>query len=121
MNQGDLLLTANLVKEIEPSVPGPWLMMVGKHGRRFVDESAPYGVVTPLALKHGPSWVILDDRLVRSAKPDPASAWGAGTWTADSLTARHRGRTGPPGRHHRRTRGGSRAAGAGPGGRGTAL
>jgi fumarate reductase flavoprotein subunit len=84
INHGDLLLTAGLVKEIEPFVP-PWLMMVGKHGRRFVDESAPYGVVTPLALKHGPCWVILDDRLVRSAKPDPASVWGAGTWTADNL------------------------------------
>jgi fumarate reductase flavoprotein subunit len=84
INHGDLLLTAGLVKEIEPFTP-PWLMMVGQHGHRFVDESAPYGVVTPLALKHGPCWVILDDRLVRSAKPDSASAWGAGTWAADIL------------------------------------
>jgi fumarate reductase flavoprotein subunit len=84
INHGDLLLSAGLVKEIEPFVP-PWLMMVGKHGHRFVDESAPYGVVTPLALKHGPCWVILDDHILRSAKPDPASVWGAGTWTADNL------------------------------------
>jgi fumarate reductase flavoprotein subunit len=84
VNHGDLLLTSGLVKEIEPYVP-PWLMMVGRHGRRFVDESAPYGVVTPLALKHGPCWVILDDRMLRSAKADPASAWGVGTWTADNL------------------------------------
>lgn len=83
-NHGDLLLTAGVVREIEPFVPA-WLMMVGQHGRRFVDESAPYAVVTPLALKHGPCWVILDDRLLRSAKADPASAWGAGTWTAGNL------------------------------------
>jgi fumarate reductase flavoprotein subunit len=83
-NHGDLLLTAGLVREIEPYVPA-WLMMVGQHGRRFVDESAPYAVVTPLALKYGPCWVILDDRLLRSAKADPNSAWGAGTWTAGNL------------------------------------
>jgi fumarate reductase flavoprotein subunit len=83
-NHGELLLTAGLVKEIEPFVP-PWLMIVGKHGHRFVDESAPYGVVTPLAVKHSPCWVILDGRQLQAAKPDPASAWGAGTWTADNL------------------------------------
>ena len=84
VNHGDLLLTSGLVREIEPYVP-PWLMMVGQHGRRFVDESAPYAVVTPLALKHGPCWVILDDRLLRAAKADPDSAWGAGTWTVGNL------------------------------------
>ncbi|WP_326635253.1 FAD-dependent oxidoreductase [Streptosporangium sp. NBC_01755] len=84
VNHGDLLLTAGFVRDIEPFVP-PWLLMVGRHGRRFVDESAPYAVVTPLALEHGPCWVVLDDRMLRSAKADPASAWGAGTWTADTL------------------------------------
>jgi fumarate reductase flavoprotein subunit len=84
INHGDLLVTSGLVKDIEPYPPG-WLVIVGRDGRRFVDESAPYGVVTPLALKHGPCWVILDDRLVRSAKADPHSAWGSGTWTTDTL------------------------------------
>jgi fumarate reductase flavoprotein subunit len=83
-NHGDLLVTSGLVKEIEPYPPA-WLVMVGKDGRRFVDESGPYGVVTPLALKHSPAWVILDDHLARSAKADPGSAWGSGTWTADTL------------------------------------
>jgi fumarate reductase flavoprotein subunit len=83
-NHGDLLLTAGLVTEIEPFVP-PWLMIVGRDGRRFVDESAPYPVLTPLGLRNGPCWVILDDQQVRSAKPNPTSAWGAGTWTADTL------------------------------------
>jgi fumarate reductase flavoprotein subunit len=87
-NHGDLLLTAGLVKEIEPFAP-PWLMMVGGDGRRFVDESAPYAVLTPRAIDHGPCWVILDDPMVRSARPDPAraAAWGSGTWTADTLLA----------------------------------
>ena len=84
VNHGDLLCTSGLVQEIEPYPPA-WLVIVGRDGRRFVDESGPYGVVTPLALKHSPAWVILDDQMVRSAKADPHSAWGSGTWTADTL------------------------------------
>jgi fumarate reductase flavoprotein subunit len=87
-NCGDILMASGLVKEIEP-FPPPWLMIVGGDGRRFVAESAPYAVVTPLALEHGPCWVILDDSIVRSAKADPnqTSTWGSGSWTADTLLA----------------------------------
>jgi fumarate reductase flavoprotein subunit len=86
VNRGDVLLTAGLVREIEPFTP-PWLMMVGQDGRRFVDETAPYAVVTPLAIQHGPCWVILDDPMIRAAKASQASVWGSGTWTADTLLA----------------------------------
>ncbi|BCO60186.1 MULTISPECIES: FAD-dependent oxidoreductase [Mycobacterium avium complex (MAC)] len=86
INHGEVLLTSGLVHEIEPFTP-PWLMMVGGDGRRFIDESAPYAVLAPLAIAHGPCWVILDDALVRSAKPNPSATWGAGTWTADILLA----------------------------------
>jgi fumarate reductase flavoprotein subunit len=84
VNHGDLLFTSGLVREIEPYPPA-WLVIIGRDGRRFVDESGPYGVITPLALKHSPAHVILDDQLVRSAKADPHSAWGSGAWTAGTL------------------------------------
>lgn len=86
LNHSDVLMASGLVKEIEPYPPG-WLLIVGADGRRFVAESAPYAVVTPLALEHGPCWVILDDVMVRSARPQAAAAWGSGTWTADTLLA----------------------------------
>jgi fumarate reductase flavoprotein subunit len=81
---GEILLSSGLVREIEPFPPA-WLMIVGRDGRRFIDEGAPYGVLTPLAVRHGPCWVVLDDRMLRSAEADRGSAWGAGTWTAGNL------------------------------------
>lgn len=80
---GDLLLTAALTSDLEPYPPG-WLLLVDTHGRRFVDEAAPYAVLVPLAEAHGPVHVILDDRALRESRGS-VGPWGAGTWTADVL------------------------------------
>ncbi len=80
---GDLLLTAGLITDVEPYPPS-WLVMVDSDGRRFVDEGAPYAVITPLALTRGPVWVVLDDEMLRTATGTPGP-WGAGTWTSDVL------------------------------------
>lgn len=83
-DHGDVLLTAGLVREVEPYPPA-WLLMVGRDGRRYVDEGAPYALTTPLTVAHGPAWVIVDDRQLRTAAPPAHAAWGVGTWTADVL------------------------------------
>lgn len=84
IGHGDVLLTAGLIREVEPYPPA-WLLMVGRHGRRFVDEGAPYAVTAPLSVKNGPCWVILDDIRLRTAAPPSHVAWGVGTWCADVL------------------------------------
>ena len=85
-NRGDLLLSSGLVRDIEPYLPG-WLVFVDQQGRRFVDELAPYGVITPLTVARGGScWVIFDDDALKTAAPRADSAWGAGTWNTDTLS-----------------------------------
>lgn len=84
-NHGDILLSAGLVHEMEPRIPG-WLVLVNQEGRRFVDELAPYNVVTPLTMASGGScWAVFDDDALRNARGVSAGAWGAGTWTTETL------------------------------------
>jgi len=84
-NRGDLLLSSGLVRDIEPYPPG-WLVFVDGQGRRYVNELAPYTVITPLTIAHGGAgWVLFDDVACRAARPRPDSAWGAGTWTTETL------------------------------------
>lgn len=86
-NHGVALLSADLVPDIEPFTPG-WLLFVDPAGERYVNELAPYMVLTPLTIARGGfCWVVFDDEACRSAAPPPASAWGAGTWVADTLLA----------------------------------
>jgi fumarate reductase flavoprotein subunit len=86
-NHGELLLTPGFNRDLEPFVPG-WLMYVTEEGRRFVSETAPHTVVTPLALTHGDTcWVVLDDAACRSAAAPADARWGAGSWVADTLLA----------------------------------
>jgi fumarate reductase flavoprotein subunit len=85
-NHGDLLLTGGLINQLEPRVPG-WLVFVNQQGRRFVNELAPYHVITPLTIANGGScWAVFDDDACRNARAT-SDAWGAGTWTADTLLA----------------------------------
>ncbi|MDT5058871.1 MAG: fumarate reductase flavoprotein subunit [Mycobacterium sp.] len=86
-NHGDLLLSAGLIDQLEPQIPG-WLVLVNQEGRRFVDELAPYNVITPLTMANGGScWAVFDDDACRTAGGVRAGSWGAGTWTADMLAA----------------------------------
>jgi succinate dehydrogenase/fumarate reductase flavoprotein subunit len=47
---------------------------------------APYTVLTPVTISHGGScWVVFDDEALRNARGNPGGAWGAGTWSTDTL------------------------------------
>ena len=84
-NHGDVLLTAGVTKDLEPYPPG-WLVYVNRDGRRFVDESASYTVMTGLFREQGGSaWCIFDEASRRDAKADPSSPFGAGTWVAETI------------------------------------
>jgi fumarate reductase flavoprotein subunit len=84
-NHGDVLLTAGVTKDLEPYPPG-WLVYVDRHGRRFVDESASYAVMTRLFRDHGGSaWCVFDEASRLDARADPSSQFGAGTWVADTI------------------------------------
>ena len=86
-NHGVVLLSPGIVSDIEPFLPG-WLVFVDASGQRYINEMAPYSVVTPITLARGGTcWVLIDDEAVRAAKPEATSAWGAGTWVADTLLA----------------------------------
>jgi fumarate reductase flavoprotein subunit len=71
-DHGLRLLDVGFDRELEAFLPG-WLVMVNRQGHRFVDETAPYGVVDTLVRAQGDRvWVIFDQ-----AALDAAPAWGA--------------------------------------------
>lgn len=92
-NHGVTILSPGILPDIEPFLPG-WLVFVDGTGERYVNEAAPYLVVTPLTVaRGGVCWVLFDEAARASAAPDPASPWGAGTWVAYTLLeAADRGR-----------------------------
>ena len=84
-NHGDVLLSAGVIKDLEPYPPG-WLVYINRDGRRFVDESASYTVMTGLFREQGGSaWCVFDETSRRAAKADPNSQFGAGTWVSDTI------------------------------------
>jgi len=59
-DHGLRLLHANFDRIYEAYLPG-WLMMVNGEGRRFVDESAPYGIMDFVTRQQGDRvWVVFD-------------------------------------------------------------
>ncbi len=59
-DRGLRLLHANFDKMYESYIPG-WLTMVDSSGRRFIDETAPYGILDGLVRVAGDRvWVIFD-------------------------------------------------------------
>jgi fumarate reductase flavoprotein subunit len=65
--RGLRLLHANFVNVTEPYLPG-WTILVDADGRRFVDETAPYGIMDGVLSAHGDrAWVIFDDAGLRPA------------------------------------------------------
>jgi fumarate reductase flavoprotein subunit len=88
-NRGEVLLTPGFGHELEPFLPG-WLVFVNRDGRRFVNEAAPYAALSRLVCAEGGRcWVVMDESIRASAKPNAASAmFGGGSWTADFLQAR---------------------------------
>lgn len=93
-NRGLLLTTPNFHKVLEVYVPG-WLVYVNREGRRFVNETAEYAVMSGVvkAQTGGSCFAIFDDRARAEARPDPryADAFAAGTlalnWVTETLDA----------------------------------
>lgn len=91
-NRGLLLTTPNFKKELEVYVPG-WLVYVNREGRRFVNETAEYAVMSGVvkAQTGGSCYAIFDETSRAEAKPDPryADLFASGmislNWVADFL------------------------------------
>jgi fumarate reductase flavoprotein subunit len=60
-NRGLRLLHANFAKIYEAYLPG-WLILVNEQGRRFADETAPYGIMDGLIAEQGDSAYAIFDR-----------------------------------------------------------
>ena len=64
-NRGLRLLHANFVQTVEPYLPG-WVILVNSDGRRFVDETAPYGIMDGVMRAHGDvAYVVFDEAGLR--------------------------------------------------------
>lgn len=93
-DRGLLLTTPNFRKVLEVFVPG-WLVYVNRQGRRFVDETAEYAVMSGViqAQTGGSCFAIFDEAARADARPHPkyADAFAAGVipmnWVADELAA----------------------------------
>lgn len=68
-DRGLRLLHPNFVRTLESFIPG-WLVLVNKEGRRFVDETAPYGILCRQTILNGEvAYVIFDHQAL-----DPGSS-----------------------------------------------
>jgi flavocytochrome c len=86
-DRGLRLLHADFVRTIDPYLPG-WVILVDRDGRRFVDETAPYGIMDGVMRAHGDvGYVVFDEAGLR---PDgervefkqaiPGRAMASGSW-----------------------------------------
>lgn len=83
-NRGLLLVTPGFAKDLESYLPG-WLMMVNRHGRRFVDETIEYSVLAAV-LDEQPGqdcFAIFDEASRLSSQTTRYRP--APNWTADRL------------------------------------
>lgn len=93
-DRGLLLTTPNFRKELEVYVPG-WLVYVNREGRRFVNETVEYAVMSGVvkAQTGGSCFAVFDDRARAEARPDPryADAFASGAitlnWVTETLDA----------------------------------
>ncbi|MDX2381356.1 MAG: FAD-dependent oxidoreductase [Acidimicrobiia bacterium] len=66
-DRGLRLLDVGFDHVFEAFLPG-WLVMVDREGRRFIDETAPYGMIDSAVRAHGDSaFVIFDDATLHAA------------------------------------------------------
>jgi len=78
-NRGLRLLHADFAKIYEAYLPG-WLVLVDRQGRRFCDETAPYGIMDGLIQERGDVAYAIFDR----AALDEATAVGRPVQAAGS-------------------------------------
>lgn len=71
-NRGLILATPGFRKELEVYLPS-WLMFVNREGRRFVDETIEYNIMSAVlkAQTGGECFAIFDEAARASARPDP--------------------------------------------------
>ncbi|MCL7466119.1 FAD-dependent oxidoreductase [Phaeovulum sp. NW3] len=77
-DRGLLLMTPGLTRDLEPYLP-PWLMHVTHEGRRFIDESTEYSVLSEVLSGQtaGECFAIFDEPARAAAKATPAPNWSA--------------------------------------------
>lgn len=90
-DRGLLLTTPGFAKQLEVYAPG-WLVYVNREGRRFVNETAPYAVMSGVIREQGGvCWAIFDEAARAAAAPEPefAEAFAADAlplnWVAEVL------------------------------------
>ncbi len=72
-NRGLRLLHADFARIYEAYLPG-WLVLVDRQGRRFCDETAPYGIMDGLIQERGDvAYAIFDQTALDEATATPAS------------------------------------------------
>ncbi len=88
-DRGLLLTTPGFYKDLEVFVPG-WLVYVNREGRRFIDETTEYAVMSGVVKDQlgGSVFAIFDDAARRTAEPEPryAAAHKAGIITLNWVT-----------------------------------
>lgn len=69
-DRGLRLLHPNFVRSLESYLPA-WLVLVNSEGRRFIDESAPYGILDHAVHQQGDRAFVVFDQM--AADPDTAT------------------------------------------------
>ena len=90
-NRGLLLATPGFYKDLDVYTPG-WLVFVNREGRRFIDETTEYAVMSGVIKEQlgGTVFAVFDEQARASAKLDPAheAAYSEGftfTWGPEKL------------------------------------
>lgn len=74
-NRGLRLLHPGFVPILEAYLPG-WMVLVNRDGRRFGDETAPYGIMDGLVAAQGDQvWAIFDHAAISAATVDEAAEY----------------------------------------------
>jgi fumarate reductase flavoprotein subunit len=78
LNRGLLLMTPGFTRDLEPYLP-PWLIHVNHEGRRFIDESIEYSVLSEVLREQtaGECFAIFDEVARAASGPMPAPNWAA--------------------------------------------
>lgn len=88
-DRGLLLTTPGFYKDLEVFVPG-WLVYVNREGRRFIDETTEYAVMSGVVKDQlgGSVYAIFDENARKTAEPEPryAAAHKAGIITLNWVT-----------------------------------
>lgn len=88
-NRGLLLITPGFARDTEPYMPG-WLVYVNRDGRRFIDETTEYSVVSGVVKEQPASecFAIFDEASRLASKP-PAhtvkNPWSNPQWSSERL------------------------------------